>query len=325
MRGVLLGHLRRRGASFLMELQQAVEQAGIGLGSKAVKETFETALWDLVWDGLLTNDTFAPLRALGGRSRATGSGRGRGRAGGIAGGIAGSFAGGRWSLVADLAGPADAVSDTERLLARARLLLQRYGIVSREMVAAEALPGGFGPVYRVLKQMEESGQVRRGWFVEGLSGAQFALAGALDRLRAERQDEVPIDGYDETALTILAAADPANPYGALLPWPATGIGDDAKQTPKRVTGAFVMLVAGKPILYIAANGRQILTFSGSITDDGDELAPALAGLHRLPPGGGRRRLLIQQIDGIPALQSPLRELLLGAGLISDYDALVPKR
>jgi ATP-dependent Lhr-like helicase len=227
--------------------------------------------------------------------------------------------------VADLAGPAEAVSDTERALARARLLLHRYGIVSREMVTAEALPGGFGPIYRVLKQMEESGQARRGWIVEGLSGAQFALAGALDRLRAERLDEIPIAGFDETAVTILAAADPANPYGALLPWPATGIGDGAKQTPKRVTGAFVILVAGKPVLYIAANGRQLLTFPGSITDDGDELAPALAAMHRLPLGGGRRRLLIQQIDGVLSLQSPLRELLLGAGFVSDYDALVPKR
>jgi len=317
IRAVLLDHLHRRGACFLMELQQAVEQAGLGLGTKAAREGFDTGLWDLVWAGLITNDTFAPLRALGGGRSGSATGRrGRGRPGGLAGG--------RWSLVADLSGPAEAVSDTERLLARARLLLHRYGIVSREMVAAEALPGGFGPIYRILKEMEEAGQVRRGWFVEGLSGAQFALAGALDRLRAERLDEIPIDGFDEAAVTILAAADPANPYGALLPWPASGSSEASKQIPKRVTGAFVILVAGKPVLYVPASGRQLLTFPSSITDDGDELAPAMPALHRLP-GGGRKRLMLQQIDGVPALQSPLRELLLGSGFVSDYDALVPQR
>jgi len=326
MRAVLLAHLRQRGACFLMELQQAVERAGIGLATRDARDSFQSALWDLVWAGLVTNDTFAPLRALGGgRPRQSGGRRGRGSAGGLSGGIAGSLAGGRWSLVADLLGPADAVSDTERLLARARLLLHRYGVVSREMAAAEDLPGGFSPLYRVLKQMEEAGQVRRGWFVEGLSGAQFALAGALDRLRAERLDELPLDGFDDGAVTVLAAADPANPYGALLPWPATRTAGDSKQPPKRLPGAVVILVAGKPVLYIPANGRQLLTFPGSITDDGDELAPALAALHRLPSGGGRKRLMIQQIDGTTALQSSLCELLTGAGFVSDYDALVPRR
>jgi ATP-dependent Lhr-like helicase len=100
------------------------------------------------------------------------------------------------------------------------MLLERYGVVSREAVAAEGLPGGFGPLYRVLKEMEEGGQVRRGHFVEGLSGAQFALPGAVERLRAERGTRPPIDGYTEDDVRILAAADPANPYGALLEWPA---------------------------------------------------------------------------------------------------------
>ena len=306
VRALLLDHLQQRGACFLMELQQAVERAGQRLSSAAAKETFEGALWDLVWAGLITNDTFAPLRALGGSRR---HGRGRGSA----------LAGGRWSLVADLSAARQAVSDTERLLARARMLLERYGIVSREAVAAEGLPGGFGPLYRVLKQMEEGGRARRGYFVEGLSAAQFALPGAVDRLRAARIDEPPIDGFGDEQVRILAAADPANPYGALLPWPVAGSG-----TPRRVAGAWLILVAGKPALYLAPDGRRLLTFPDSITDQGRELTPALAALHRVPTSG-RRRLLIQHIDAAPALESPLREALLAAGFEADYDALAPAR
>jgi ATP-dependent helicase Lhr and Lhr-like helicase len=301
LRHIILDQLRARGASFLMELMQAVERAGLELG----KEAFESALWDLVWDGLITNDTFAPLRSLGGvRAR---SGRGRGSA----------LAGGRWSLVADLQTGA---SDTERLLARARILLERYGVVSREAVQAEGIPGGFGPLYRVLKQMEDGGQVRRGYFVEGLSGAQFALNGAIDRLRSARIEEIPIGGFGADTLRILAAIDPANPYGALLPWPDTGGGP----APKRINGAYLILVAGKPLLYLGSGGRQLTRFPASVTDEGGELALALAALHRVPQGG-RKRLAIRQIDGLPALESPLREPLLAAGFESDYDALVPAR
>jgi ATP-dependent Lhr-like helicase len=202
------------------------------------------------------------------------------------------------------------------------MLLTRYGIVSRACAAAEALSGGFGPLYRVLKQMEDSGKVRRGYFVEGLSGAQFALAGAVDRLRGARIDEIPIDGFGRDDVRILAAADPANPFGALLPWPATAV--TAKQPPKRVAGAWVILVAGKPVLYVGAAARQISTFPESVTDEGGELPLALAALHRIP-SSGRRRLSIQLIDGVAALQSPLRGALLDAGFEADYDALVPAR
>lgn len=300
---VLLDHLRTRGASFLMELMQAVERAGLTLG----KDAFESALWDLVWAGLITNDTFAPLRALGGAGARPGRGRGRGA----------TLAGGRWSLVADLQTDA---SPTERLLAQARILLERYGVVSREAVHAEGVAGGFGPLYRVLKQMEEGGQVRRGYFVEGLSGAQFALNGAVDRLRSARIDETPLDGFTEATLRILAAIDPANPYGALLPWPTAGGGP----APKRLNGAYLILVAGKPILFLGSGGRQLTSFPDAISEDGGELALALHALHRVPHGG-RKRLAIQQIDGLPVLESPLREALLSAGFEADYDALVPAR
>ncbi|EGV17603.1 DNA glycosylase AlkZ-like family protein [Thiocapsa marina] len=297
---ILLDHLRTRGASFLMELMQALERAGLKLG----RDAFESALWDLVWAGEITNDTFAPLRALGG-TRAPKRGRGT------------ALAGGRWSRVADLRIEA---SDTERLLARARILLERYGVVSREAVQAEGIPGGFGPLCRVFKQMEEGGQVRRGYFVEGLSGAQFALNGAIDRLRSARIEETPIEGFGADAVRILAAIDPANPYGALLPWPDLGGGPP----PKRISGAYLILVAGKPVLYLGSAGRQLTRFPSSISEEGGELPLALAALHRLPQRG-RKRLAIQQIDGLPALESPLREALLHAGFESDYDALVPAR
>jgi ATP-dependent Lhr-like helicase len=320
LRQVLLTHLQCRGACFLVELMQAAEQAGI----RAKAQEVETALWDLVWDGRITNDTFAPLRGLAGGARRQPRGR------------MPAIAGGRWSLVGDLVGGAFSRDqtpdrfgngtatasyshmDTERLLAQARMLLERYGVVSREAVAAEGLRGGFGPIYRVLKQMEEAGQVRRGWFVDGLSGAQFAAAGVVDRLRAERVDEPPLDGFTEDQVRILAAADPANPYGALLPWPATNAGG---QSPKRVAGAWLILVAGQPVLYVGAGRRQLTSFAA---EPNNSLDLALEALHRLPTDG-RRRLLIQQIDGQPALESPLREPLLAAGFETDYDALTPAR
>ncbi|ESQ12490.1 MAG: hypothetical protein N838_16725 [Thiohalocapsa sp. PB-PSB1] len=330
LRALLLEHLQQRGACFLMELQQVLERAGHCVSSATGKSAFEAALWDLVWSGLITNDTFAPLRSLGGGgARRPRRGRARFRSH--------PLAGGRWSLVTDLLGSNLSGSDpraaqTERLLALAYILLERYGVVSREAVAAENLPGGFGPMYRVLKQMEETGQVRRGHFVEGLSGAQFALPGAVERLRAARIEEPPIGGFGDEQVRILCAADPANPYGALLGWPATRVGaasksgstTASKQTPKRIASAWLVLVAGKPIVYVGASGRQILTFAQAQDADGGELKLALEALKRLP-SGGRRRLLIQQIDDRPALESPLREVLLAAGFEPDYDALAPAR
>ena len=379
---LILSHLSRRGACFLFELQQVVERAkamrpvlAVGAGTTSDQERFETALWDLVWAGLITNDTFAPLRALGAR-RSASAPRPRRRArfgAGAGGGVGGAgfgrgLAGGRWSLVRDLAGLGDlddwpaemevpesvagrqavglvtdgsataSARNTEQLLMRARIMLERYGVLSREAVAAEHLAGGFSPLYRVLKQMEEVGQVRRGYFVEGLSGAQFALPAAIDRLRAARLDELPIDGFGEADVRIIAATDPANPYGALLPWPSLARVDasDAKmpqgsqrnagtsvpQSPKRIAGAWLILIAGKPIVYVAASGKQILTFPDVVSDDGNELELALAALPRVP-AAGRKRLLIQHIDGLPAMESPLREALLAAGFEADYDALVP--
>src|SRR5690606_34346552 len=165
-------------------------------------EDLRDALWDLVWAGLVTNDTFQPLRG-------TGVVRGRNpmqRANAIA-----RSAGGRWSLVEGLLLPQ--IAPTERAYAKAVKLLERHGIVARETAAVESIPGGFAAIAPVLRSMEESGQVRRGYFVEGLGGAQYAFPGAVDRLRAVRAEP------EEPVAVVLAATDPANPYGQVLPWP----------------------------------------------------------------------------------------------------------
>jgi ATP-dependent Lhr-like helicase len=223
------------------------------------------------------------------------------------------MAGGRWSLVADLLNETPA---TQRLLARAQMLLERYGLVSRDAVQAEGIPGGFGPLYPVLKQMEEAGRVRRGYFVEGLSGAQFALAGAVERLRGARIDEAPMDGWSEQHVLVLAAADPTNPYGALLPWPEPGGG----ARPRRVGGAWAVLVAGQAALYLNAGSGQLQTFVASLGDQGGALDLALAALRQLP-SPRRKRLLIRRIDDLPALESPLRESLVRLGFEAEYDGL----
>jgi ATP-dependent Lhr-like helicase len=297
LHAALLGHLGSRGACFLIELAQAAER----VVPVSADGDFEAVLWDLVWAGQITNDTFAPLRSL---RRASVRRRGR----------AAALAGGRWSLVADLL---EETTEAERLLASAQMLLERYGVVSREAVLAEGLSGGFGPLYRVLRQMEEAGRVRRGHFVEGLSGAQFSLAGALERLRGARLEEPPVDGWTEADVCILAANDPANPYGALLPWPPVEGG-----SPKRVNGAWVILVAGRPLVYLAPGGGRLSTFSESTRAQGSELGLALAALHRIPRAT-RRRLQVRSIDGVAVLQSPLRGRLLALGFEADYDALVP--
>ncbi|MEA2522270.1 MAG: ATP-dependent helicase Lhr and Lhr-like helicase, partial [Actinomycetota bacterium] len=218
---VLRSHLRLAGASFWPDLLRA---SGV-----AEQQPVLQALWDLVWAGEVTNDTLAPLRVfIKGSPRVRPSARARPRPGDLrAGGP--PAAAGRWSLVAPSVEPA--VSPTEAAHARALQLLERHGVLTREAVLAEGTPGGFAGVYGVLKALEESGSVRRGYFVTGLGAAQFALPGAVERLRASGTDE----GSD---LVVLAATDPAQPFGAALPWPPT----DGR--PARVAGAYVVVVDG---------------------------------------------------------------------------------
>jgi ATP-dependent Lhr-like helicase len=293
----LMEHLQARGACFLVELEQGVRVAG----AEHTGAELRAALWDLVWAGLVTNDTVQPLRTLGARPPRPGRGRRTGAA----------LGGGRWSLVADLREAM--LSDTERAVAIAEMLLERYGIVSREGAAAEDLPGGFGAVYGVLKAMEEAGRLRRGYFVEGLSGAQFAHAGAVDRLRAGRQ-ETSGEGFGEEDLRILAALDPAQPYGSLIPWPSQG----EAGKPRRVSGAWVIMVAGWPRLFVGPGGRQLISMPNPAWDDRDALALALNALSKLPRAGRRRLLVIERVDGIPVQDSPLAPALRAAGFVSDY-------
>ncbi len=304
VQGAILEHLAAGGASFLFEIEDAVRRRLDGIDGTV----FRDALWDLVWSGQVSNDTFAPLRALGQRSARSRSPARRS--------TGPSLAAGRWSRVDRLADPG--VSDTERAVARAHMLLDRYGVVSREMAALEGLPGGFGPVYKVLSALEASGRVRRGYFIEGLSGAQFARPGAIDRLRAARAGEAGFE-LDAAEVALLPAIDPANPWGGVLAWPETG---DARASakPRRVAGAWVLLSAGRPLLYLGPNARQLLTFPGNLADP-PVRAAAFEALHRVPKKSRRRSLVIEKIDGRPVRESTLWAEMMQCGFVSDYRGL----
>ncbi|MCL4232407.1 MAG: DEAD/DEAH box helicase [Dehalococcoidia bacterium] len=288
----ILGALRGKGALFFRDL--------VGAARAPLREVLD-ALWDLAWAGFVTNDTFGPVRALAwprdGRVRPY---RGTGS-------LIPAEAAGRWSLVST-----PAATPTERAHALAGSLLERYGVVTRECAATEGLPGGFSSVYPVLKAMEESGRVRRGYFIEGLGGAQFALPGAVDRLRAGR--EAP---RDETAV-VLAAIDPANPYGAMLPWPLRV--PNGRSTPQRAAGASVALVSGEPVLYLERSGRGLLTFPAA--EESAKLELALSALFQSVALSRRRSLTIERIDGEPAAGAAFAPALLGAGFVPGYKGLV---
>jgi ATP-dependent Lhr-like helicase len=290
-------HLERRGASFFGGLRAAAPSA------RSDDELLD-AVWDLVWAGEVTNDTFAPLRALAlprSRSRYVRPGR--------AAGLGPPRAAGRWSLVADLVG--EGRSPTERSHAAAIGLLERHGVVTREAVLGEGLAGGFASVYPVLRAMEEAGRIRRGYFVEGLGGAQFALPGAVDRLRAER--EPSLDSGPATVL--LAATDPAQPYGAVLPWPRRG--EDERLPLQRVAGAYVVQVGGAAVLYIERGGRGILTLPAA--DDPELLELALSALPGLlAPAGPFRELRLERVDRVPPAESALAARLRAIGFRPTY-------
>ena len=285
--------LERRGASFFTEVVAATRQPA--------REVLD-ALWDLAWAGAITNDTFAPVRALAWPKRAGPSPRGR------AGGLPAEAAG-RWSLTAY---PSDVPANaTQRAHALATTLLERYGVVTREAVMAEGVTGGFSFVYPVLKTMEEGGRIRRGYFVEGLGAAQFALPGAVDRLRAER--ELP----DEPVVRALAASDPANPYGAALPWPRRE--EQERRGLQRAAGAYVVLVDGEPMLYLERGGKSVVTFPGF--DDEGGRRRAVDGLMGLTAHSGGRGLTIERIDGVPPSESPFAGAFVEAGFAAGYRGL----
>jgi ATP-dependent Lhr-like helicase len=343
--------LRERGASFYRDL-------GSAAGSASEREVLD-ALWDLVWAGDVTNDTFAPLRAL--RWRRPSSER-RPRPGRLAMGPPEAV--GRWSLVeghgvtrrvagtlgADgvrgvagtlgattgAAGVADgAANATQHLHALATALLERYGVLTREAVAAEEVAGGFSAVYPVLRSMEESGRIRRGYFVEGLGAAQFALPGAADRLRAMRETwdggaggppaagaaSRPAAGAASRAgagarpvAYLLAAADPANPYGAALAWPRRG--DTDRRPLPRAAGAYAVLVDGLAVLYLERGGHSLQTLPAS--EDPAVATIAFAALRTLVDDGRLRELVVSRVDGVSVAGSPWRASLEAAGFKAGY-------
>jgi ATP-dependent Lhr-like helicase len=270
------------------------------------------AIWELVWAGHVTNDTLAPLRALvasGSRpaTRRRAPARRYGRRGVPTSSRTGPpAAAGRWSLVPTVAGVVDA-DPTRRLHAVAEQLLDRHGILTRGAVVAERIPGGFAGVYPVLKAMEDAGRCRRGYFVDGLGGAQFAVSGAVDRLRAMT------DPPSSPQTQVLAAADPANPYGAALAWPertAPGsTGERPGHRPGRKAGAVVILVDGDLVLYVERGGRTLLTF----TDHPDRLARAADALALAARDGALGRLAVEKADGETVFDSPLARALTEAG------------
>ncbi len=256
-------------------------------------DELHSALWDLAWAGEVTNDAFAPLRAPRLRAAPPPEQRGRRFARRRA---AGAAVQGRWSLTAPLFENAPATGP--RLRAQAELMLERYGIVTRETVLAEGIPGGFASLYAELGNLELLGTARRGYFVEGLGGAQFALPGAVERLRS-----LP---FEDGSFLLLAATDPANPYGSSLPWPKPPSG----RRPARAPGAHVLMRDGAPVVYVERGGRGIVRL---IELGDEELTAAVNALAEAVTAGRLPKLAVEKLDGEPIIGSGQEEVLLGAG------------
>jgi ATP-dependent Lhr-like helicase len=276
-------------------------------------EQIQEALWDLVWAGEVTNDAFAPLRAprltlaraqkapRAATTRRFGTRRGAARA----------TVQGRWALTDTIFRREPEVGQRRRT--QAELLLERYGIVTREQVLAEGIAGGFSILYDALSQLETLGVCRRGYFVEGLGGAQFALPGAVERLRAQR-------AVEESPPLVLAATDPAQPYGAALPWPrrdgvagspaAASDRGGAPRRPARVRGAYVVLAGAEPVLYVEKGGRGIAT----LVEAGDlRLYAAFEALAAFVTAGRGRKLSLERVDGEPVVGSRHEPMLVELG------------
>jgi ATP-dependent Lhr-like helicase len=283
--------LSRRGAVFFADIARAVG----GFPNDALE-----ALWKMVWAGEITNDTLEPLRsrtqAAASESRRSHPRHPRAPRTGPAGSE------GRWSLRASRW--AAAPGDTDRRAALARALLDRYGVVTREAAHAEGVAGGFAAVYDVLKALEDQGRVRRGYFVEGRGGAQFALPGADERLRSHR------DADPAAATLVLAATDPANAYGGVLDWPS----GTTESRPQRAAGALVVLRDGELLGWMGRGEHPVLTFLPDEEPARTEAARALAGaLAGRVDSAGLRALLISTLDGVAATDSPLAGVFLDAG------------
>jgi ATP-dependent helicase Lhr and Lhr-like helicase len=267
------------------------------------REELHSALWDLAWAGEATNDAFVPLRAR--RLSAVPRQQRRARRFASRRPATGQAVQGRWSLTESLF--REAPAQGPKLRAQAELMLERYGVVTREMALAEGIPGGFSSLYGELSNLEMLGTARRGYFVEGLGGAQFALAGAVERLRGMP----PPDG----SFLVLAATDPANPYGAALPWPKRGEG----RRPARTAGAYVLLRDGDPLVYVERGGRGIVRLVELSQED---LAAAIEALVEAARDGVLPKLALERVDGEPVIGSGLEETLITAGFARQPRRLV---
>ena len=273
----LRGHLVDKGASFFQDLYQVA-----GGGNP---DDVADALWDLVWAGAVTSDSIAALRAFTARRRARPSPRRRLLS------ATPPHAAGRWYATSSLR--TSTPSAEERMLATINTLLDRYGIITRDVVLAEAIPGGFTGMYPALSSLEDVGQVRRGYFIEGLGGAQFGLPGAIDRLRVS----------DEPGLVVHAATDPACPFGAVIPWP------DVDGRPTRTPGARVATDNGSPIAWMDAAGRRVCVFS-------DDLPKVAIGVEALAQAHGR--VSIAHVGSDPIHEHALATHLIERGFSSGY-------
>ena len=312
------------------EVSAASSTGAVAVTESAVRD----ALWDLVWDGVVTNDTLAPLRAVlaGGGPSGTGTAHrasrsaarprrarlGRTSMAQLSGAMSAGMRtppalAGRWSLV-----PEPITDATLRAHAWAETLLLRHGVVTRGAVESEEIPGGFAAVYKVLAQMEDAGQCRRGYFVDGLGAAQFAAGNTIDRLRAlddTADDTTWPSGTDTPTVRVLAATDPANPYGAALPWPEVVSGPDSQESagarhrPGRKAGALVVLVDGLCVLFVERGGRTVLVF-----DDRVDAVPLAAGaLADAVRSGAVGQLTITTLGGDPVHASQYSAAFQDAG------------
>ncbi|MEU2548064.1 DEAD/DEAH box helicase [Streptomyces roseolus] len=300
--------------------RQIADQVRITTHPDATDPQLADALWDLAWSGRLTNDTLAPLRSFLGSGRTAGSTAHRarrtvprGRYGTPGATRPASRSGpptvsGRWALL-----PPAEPEPTHRAHALARTLLDRHGVVTRGAVAAEGVAGGFSAVYRILSAFEDSGQARRGYVVEGLGAAQFAMDGAVDRLRAAATArDRGVEAAAGPRAVVLAAADPANAYGAALPWPEPPAG--AGHKPGRKAGALVVLVDGELTLYVERGGKTVLSWPTE--PDAPALAAAADALAEAARAGALGTVTVERINGATALTSPLARPLETAGFLA---------
>jgi len=303
----IVEHLRQNGASFFAALHDA---AGGGYPAETVD-----AIWTLVWRGALTNDTLHAVRAFtrpperrGRKARANAMPQGRAFRSRR---VSPPTAEGRWSLLDERIGTG--VSETEAAAGRAQQLLSRYGVLTREVAAAEGITGGFSAVYQVLKALEDAGRIRRGYFASGVGATQFAVPAALDLLRSLK------DQPDDPEVVVLSATDPANPYGTLLRWPESPESPKSKKEegrgPTRTVGSVVIMVNGALAAYISRGARQLTAFIPEDEPARSTVARALAKrLGQLARGeDGRMSLLIGEINGLPAAEHPLAPYLVEAG------------